>query len=59
MYENKGARIFGKNLENQADKASKIIKGKKDLMLDEFGGKENLINDAVWAKEGLNKFESP
>ncbi|CAD8077539.1 unnamed protein product [Paramecium sonneborni] len=59
MHDNKGPRVFGKNLENQVDKASKILKSKKDATLDELGGKENLINDAIWNKEGLNRLDSP
>jgi len=59
MNEYQGSRVFGKNLENQADKASKILKGKKDIIFDELGGKENVINDAIWTKEGLNKLDSP
>ncbi|CAD8156126.1 unnamed protein product [Paramecium pentaurelia] len=59
MQDNIGTRVFGKNLENQADKASKNLKSKKDTTLDELGGKENIINDAIWTKEGLNKLDSP
>ncbi|CAD8073634.1 unnamed protein product [Paramecium primaurelia] len=59
MNESQVSRVFGKNLENQVDKASKILKGKKDIIFDELGGKENIINDAIWTKEGLNKLDSP
>ncbi|CAD8078282.1 unnamed protein product [Paramecium sonneborni] len=59
MHENIGARVFGKNLENQIDKAQKILKCKKDIIIDELGGKENIINDAIWNKEGQHKLDSP
>lgn len=52
-------RVFGKHLDNYVDKALKDAKDKRNETLDEMGGKENVINDAVLTKDGLLKIDCP
>ncbi|CAD8154503.1 unnamed protein product [Paramecium octaurelia] len=59
MHQNQGGRVFGKHLDNYVDKALKDAKDKRNGIVDEMGGKENAINDAVLTRDGLLKFDCP
>ncbi|CAD8079562.1 unnamed protein product [Paramecium sonneborni] len=52
MHENHGGRVFGRHLDNQVEKALRDAKEKRNGINDQIGGKENIINDAVWTKNG-------
>ncbi|CAD8063811.1 unnamed protein product [Paramecium primaurelia] len=59
MHQNQGGRVFGRHLDNFAEKAFKDAKDRRNGLIDEIGGKENVINDAVLTKDGWFKIDCP
>ncbi|CAD8175328.1 unnamed protein product [Paramecium octaurelia] len=59
MHQNQGGRVFGRHLDNYAEKALKDAKDRRNGTIEEIGGKENVINDAVLTKDGWLKMDCP